>query len=73
MPRVIQRQITTVKIVSVKLTWVDEADPAGSDLRDEVLLLSGNDETPQAALPPTKKPCPAGRPKPVEKPKDENP
>ncbi len=51
MRRVIRRQTTTIKIVSVKLTWTDEAEPveAESARPEETcqdVLLPGDDEPP---------------------------
>ncbi len=53
MRRVIQRQTTTIKIISVKLTWADESEPAetgspaepgGSGQCEEALPGAENDE-----------------------------
>ncbi len=47
MRRVIRRQTTTIKIVSVKLTWDDEVEAADSEPADPIVMLPEGGELPE--------------------------
>jgi hypothetical protein len=72
MRRVIQREITTIKIVSVKLTWADEPDPVVLDAVEKKLPAPEEEPAPQVDLTRPKKIYPKVKSKPAEQPEAEN-